>query len=106
MISITDFATKKIQEFGTQEKTPFDGLRIYLSSGGCSGFQYGMRFDKAQQGDIIDRQGDIILLIDPDSAKFLKDTVLDYTEELTGTGFVFKNPNVRSKCACGLSVEV
>ena len=81
-----------------------DFLRISVVGGGCSGYQYGLDFDKEERmGDIALSFGDVKVVIDPVSAGYLKGTVVDYVSGLNGTGFQFKNPNAKRTCGCGSS---
>jgi len=105
-ILVTEMAAKKVEEFKSKEPKPAFGLRVWLASGGCSGLQYGMAFDDKKEDDYVVASNGINILIDPMSAKHLEGTQIDYVESLEGSGFKINNPNVRSSCACGQSVEV
>ena len=105
-ISLTELAAKKVEEFKSKEPKPAYGLRIWLASGGCSGLQYGMAFDDKKEDDNVVQSNGVNILVDPMSARNLEGTQIDYVESLEGAGFKITNPNVRSSCACGQSVEV
>ena len=79
-------------------------LRVYVSGGGCSGFQYGFTFDEASQsGDtVVENQG-VKLVIDPMSFQYLVGAEVDFKESLEGSQFVIKNPNASTTCGCGSS---
>lgn len=104
MIQLTPSARSAIQKFIQGNETPVAGLRIAISGGGCSGFQYGMRLEEAAAEDdlVIDCEG-IQLFVDPLSAPLLKGVTVDFIDSLTGSGFKFHNPNATSTCACGSS---
>src|SRR5438270_4363349 len=70
-------------------------LRLYIEQGGCSGMQYGMVFDETRDGDLITKEGDIRVLVDPVSADYLRGTVVDFSESLTAGGFKISNPNAK-----------
>lgn len=80
-------------------------LRLYVEQGGCSGMQYGMVFDEVRDGDMEAEFDGARVVVDPDSAPFLRGTEVDYSEALTGGGFKIRNPQARSNCGCGRSFE-
>ncbi len=81
-----------------------DFLRVSVVGGGCSGYQYGLDFDKEERiGDIAIDFGGVKVVVDPVSAGYLRGTVVDYVTGLHGTGFQFKNPNAKRTCGCGSS---
>lgn len=81
-----------------------DFLRISVVGGGCSGYQYGLDFDKEERmGDIAMDFDGVKVVVDPVSAGYLRGTVVDYVTGLNGTGFQFKNPNAKRTCGCGSS---
>jgi len=82
-------------------------LRIYVSGGGCSGFQYGFTFDETvNEDDTVLEQHGIQILVDSMSIGYLKDSTVDYTTSIAGSQFVIKNPNAVSQCGCGSSFAV
>ncbi|AEH39727.1 hypothetical protein, hesB/yadR/yfhF family [Buchnera aphidicola (Cinara tujafilina)] len=82
-------------------------LRIYITGGGCSGFQYGFKLDKKQQKyDVIFKNSNICVIIDPISLQYLKGGKLDYIENLEGSKFIIINPNAKTTCGCGLSFSI
>ena len=82
-------------------------LRVYISGGGCSGFQYGFEFDENQAEDDLALQRDgVTLLVDPLSLQYLVGAEVDYTESLHGAQFVIRNPNAKTTCGCGSSFAV
>jgi len=103
----TDNAARKVKDLIAEEKNPNLMLRVFISGGGCSGFQYGFTFDESvQDGDTrIDKDG-VTLLIDPMSFQYLVGAEIDYTEGLQGSQFVIKNPNAKTTCGCGSSFAV
>lgn len=103
----TAAAARKVMELILDEKNPELNLRVYISGGGCSGFQYGFMFDenKAEDDIRVERDG-VTLLVDPLSFQYLAGAEVDYTESLQGAQFVIKNPNASTTCGCGSSFSV
>lgn len=81
-------------------------LRVAVEGGGCSGFQYDIRFDDPAPDDLILEQGAQKVLIDPVSLPFLENAEIDFSDELIGARFVINNPNASSSCGCGISFSV
>lgn len=81
-------------------------LRVEVSGGGCSGFRYDIRLDKAAADDVLIEEGGTRVLVDPVSLPFLDNAVIDFVEEAAGAHFVVRNPNVSSSCGCGTSFAV
>ena len=104
MITLTPNARSAIAKFIDGAASPVAGLRIAISGGGCSGFQYGMSLEEAKQDDdtIVDCDG-VTLLVDPFSASLLAGVTVDFVDSLAGSGFKFENPNATSSCGCGSS---
>jgi iron-sulfur cluster insertion protein len=106
-IILTDAAARKVQELILEERNPELKLRVYISGGGCSGFQYGFSFDEEQAEDDIAVHNDgVTLLVDPLSFQYLMGAEVDYTENLQGAQFVIRNPNASTTCGCGSSFSV
>lgn len=106
-MKFTDAAAGKVKRLIEEEKNPNLKLRIYVSGGGCSGFQYGFTFDEnIDDGDITIENGDVSLVIDPMSYQYLIGAEVDYTEGLEGAQFVVRNPNASTTCGCGSSFSV
>lgn len=104
MLTLTPSALSAVEKFIKGSDTPVAGLRISISGGGCSGFQYGMRLEEAKaEDDVVVDVGDVTLLIDPFSAPMLDGVTVDFVDSLNGSGFKFENPNATSSCACGSS---
>ena len=104
MIQLTPKAAKAIQRFIKYSETPVTGMRVSVSGGGCSGFQYGMRLEEAKaEDDVVVEFGGVTLLVDPFSAPLLDGVKVDFVDSLNGSGFKFENPNATSSCACGSS---
>ncbi|MEO7064068.1 MAG: iron-sulfur cluster insertion protein ErpA [Dokdonella sp.] len=103
----SDAAAGKVRELIAEEGNPELKLRVYISGGGCSGFQYGFTFDEARAEDdlAVDNDG-VTLLVDPLSLQYLAGAEIDYTESLTGAQFVIRNPNAKTTCGCGSSFTV
>ena len=106
-IVFTDAAARKVQELILEERNPDLNLRVYISGGGCSGFQYGFSFDEEQAEDDIAIENDgVTLLVDPLSFQYLMGAEVDYSESLQGAQFVIRNPNASTTCGCGSSFSV
>ena len=103
-IRISDAVLTKVAELLEEEADPGLRLRIYVTGGGCSGFQYGFTFDEVKNEDdaVMEKNG-VQLLIDPMSYQYLVGAEIDYQEGLEGAQFVIKNPNAQSTCGCGSS---
>ncbi|OGA14702.1 MAG: iron-sulfur cluster insertion protein ErpA [Betaproteobacteria bacterium RIFCSPLOWO2_12_FULL_63_13] len=100
----SDSAAGKVRELIEEEGNSDLKLRVFVTGGGCSGFQYGFTFDEVQNEDdtVMEKNG-VTLLIDPMSYQYLVGAVIDYTDGLEGSQFVIKNPNATSTCGCGSS---
>ena len=103
----SDSAANKVKQLIEEEGNSELKLRVFVSGGGCSGFQYGFTFDEVQNEDdtVMEKHG-VRLLIDPMSFQYLTGAEIDYTEGLEGAQFVIKNPNAQSTCGCGSSFSV
>jgi len=103
----TDAAAEKVGELIREEDNPDLMLRVFVSGGGCSGFQYGFTFDeKMEEGDTqVENQG-VTLLVDPMSVQYLMGAEIDYKEDLEGAQFIIRNPNAQTTCGCGSSFSV
>lgn len=100
----TDSAVQKVKALVEEEKNPALMLRVFVSGGGCSGFQYGFTFDEAEQdGDTKVVKDGVTLLIDPMSFQYLVGAEIDYKEGVDGAQFVIKNPQAKTTCGCGSS---
>jgi iron-sulfur cluster insertion protein len=103
----TDAAARKVMELIMEEANPSLKLRVYISGGGCSGFQYGFTFDEeAAEDDIRVTNDGVTLVVDPMSFQYLMGAEVDYTENLQGAQFVIRNPNASTTCGCGSSFSV
>lgn len=106
-LTVTEAAVAKVADLIAEEGNPSLKLRIYVSGGGCSGFQYGFAFDEAvNEDDFSIEQGGVTLLIDPMSYQYLVGAEIGYEDGLEGSRFVIKNPNATSTCGCGSSFSV
>ncbi len=100
----TDSAANKVKGLIEEEGNDNLKLRVYVSGGGCSGFQYGFTFDEAiNDGDTSVEKNGVTLLIDPMSYQYLVGAEIDYKEDLEGSQFVIRNPNATTTCGCGSS---
>jgi iron-sulfur cluster assembly protein len=106
MIHLTERAAQKIRELLEREGVPLEtgGLRIGVQGGGCSGLSYAMRLEvQARERDKVFEAYGARVFVDPKSYLYLRDTTLDYREELMRRGFVFENPQASRTCGCGSS---
>lgn len=103
IISMTPAAAGKVRELLAQENDPSLGLRIFVAGGGCSGLQYGMTLDEAQEGDSVIEQEGFKILVDEMSVSYIDGSEVDYVDSLMGAGFTVNNPNAVSSCGCGHS---
>ena len=106
-IVFTDAAANKVGELIREEDNPNLMLRVFISGGGCSGFQYGFTFDETvEEGDSeVENQG-VKLVVDPMSIQYLMGAEIDYKEDLQGAQFIIRNPNAKTTCGCGSSFSV
>ena len=103
----TDNAANKVRELIEEEGNNDLKLRVFVSGGGCSGFQYHFELDdKAAGDDLVIEQDGIKVLIDATSLEFLQGAELDYADELIGAAFKVGNPNAKSSCGCGTSFSI
>ena len=108
MIELTDKGAEKVREFlaAQAEADATAGLRVGVRGGGCSGFQYMLAFDEQRDGDTVVESHGIRLLVDSDSAPYVRGATVDFVERLQGAGFKVDNPNVVAACGCGSSFRV
>ena len=100
----SDSAASKVKQLIDEEGNPELKLRVFVTGGGCSGFQYGFTFDEAiNEDDTSLQKNGVTLLIDPMSLQYLAGAEIDYQESVEGAQFVIKNPNATSTCGCGSS---
>lgn len=103
----TDSAASKVRDLIKDEGNDKLKLRVFVTGGGCSGFQYGFTFDEnVNDGDTEVANGGVTLLIDPMSYQYLVGAEIDYSEGLEGAQFVIRNPNATTTCGCGSSFSV
>jgi len=106
-IIFTDSAANKVKQLIEDEGNDALKLRVFVSGGGCSGFQYGFTFDESiTEGDTSIEKNGVTLLVDPMSFQYLVGAEIDYTEGLEGAQFVIRNPNATTTCGCGSSFSV
>ncbi|GAJ67311.1 iron-sulfur cluster insertion protein ErpA [Edwardsiella piscicida] len=106
-LQFTDAAANKVKSLIADEDNPNLKLRVYITGGGCSGFQYGFTFDdNVNDGDMtIENQG-VALVVDAMSLQYLVGGSVDYTEGLEGSRFIVNNPNAKTTCGCGSSFSI
>ncbi len=100
-------AALKVKELIEEEKNEALKLRVYITGGGCSGFQYGFTFDEnLEEGDTAVENEGVQLLVDPMSFQYLMGAEIDYQDDLEGARFIIRNPNAQTTCGCGSSFNV
>ncbi len=106
-IQFTEAAARKVKELLAEEGSPDLKLRVFVTGGGCAGFQYGFTFDEHVNDDdtTVEAHG-VTLVIDPMSYQYLMGAEIDYKEDLEGAQFVIRNPNAVTTCGCGSSFSV
>lgn len=106
-INLSASAAKKVRELVLEEENEDLKLRVFITGGGCSGFQYGFTFDElvADDDTAIERDG-VTVLVDPMSFPYLAGSEVDYTEGLEGSRFIVNNPNATATCGCGSSFSI
>ncbi|QOJ22875.1 MAG: iron-sulfur cluster insertion protein ErpA [Gammaproteobacteria bacterium] len=106
-LSFTENAALKVKQLIEEEGNNNLKLRVFISGGGCSGFQYGFTFDETiNEDDTVMEKSGVKLLVDPMSFQYLIGAEIDYQENLQGAQFVIKNPGATSTCGCGSSFSV
>ncbi|GAM72835.1 probable iron binding protein [Vibrio ishigakensis] len=106
-LNFSDAAAARVKVLITEEENPELKLRVYITGGGCSGFQYGFTFDeKVNEGDAVIVKDEVTLVVDPMSLQYLIGGTVDYTEGLEGARFFIDNPNATTTCGCGASFSV
>jgi iron-sulfur cluster assembly protein len=104
LVTVTDAAAQKVVELRQREGKADARLRLFVKSGGCSGFSYGLAFDeKVNEGDLVEEHGNVAVVIDSFSKQHVDGAEIDYVDSLMGSGFAINNPNAVSSCACGSS---
>ena len=106
-VSLTEGAINKILSHHDQNEPSKINLRVYVTGGGCSGFQYGFTFDESvdQEDTCISKNG-AQLVVDPLSMQYIAGSTIDYVEDLSGSKFIVKNPNATTTCGCGESFSI
>jgi len=106
-LEVTDRAVEKVQSLKTEEENDDLKLRVYVTGGGCSGFQYGFSFEDAMAEDdtLVSRDG-VTVLVDSLSFQYLAGSTVDYEVGLMGSRFLITNPNASTTCGCGASFSI
>ncbi|MDY6828633.1 MAG: iron-sulfur cluster insertion protein ErpA [Pseudomonadota bacterium] len=106
-LEVTPAAASKVQQLLAEEGNAGLKLRVYVTGGGCSGFQYGFSFDESVADDDtrVERDG-VMVVVDPLSYPYLLGSEIDYAEGLEGARFIVRNPNATTTCGCGSSFSV
>jgi iron-sulfur cluster insertion protein len=106
-VRLSAAAARRVAEIVAAENNPALRLRIAVSGGGCSGFQYGFTLDDSVNDDDVKVERDgVELLVDPVTLDFMRGAEVDYVEDLAGASFQIRNPNAKTSCGCGTSFSV
>ena len=105
IVTLTASAVVEVKSLLTKPENAGKHMRFYVEQGGCSGMQYGMVFDEKRDGDHVTENDGVTVLVDAISAQYLRGTVVDFSDALTGGGFKITNPNAKQSCGCGKSFE-
>jgi iron-sulfur cluster assembly accessory protein len=103
MITLSPRAATQVRTMQNELNAPAKRLRVFVESGGCSGFQYGMSFDELKADDTQFESEGVAVIMDPASLAYLNGSHVDFDDGLQGKGFEIKNPNAQSTCGCGKS---
>ncbi len=107
VLQLTEQAVAKVKSLMESEANEDLKLRVFVTGGGCSGFQYGFTFDElAEEDDTLVEKDGVVVLVDPLSYQYIEGAQLDYTEGLEGSRFVVSNPNASTTCGCGSSFSI
>jgi iron-sulfur cluster assembly protein/iron-sulfur cluster insertion protein len=106
IVNLTARAVEEVRSLLANAENTGKQMRFYVEQGGCSGMQYGMVFDEKRDGDLVSEQDGVTILVDPVSSNYLRGTVVDFSDAMTGGGFKISNPNAKQSCGCGKSFEV
>jgi iron-sulfur cluster insertion protein len=107
LLAVTESAANKVRALIEEEGNDALKLRVFITGGGCSGFQYGFTFDESvNEGDTEVEKNGVTFLVDPMSFQYLTGAEIDYKEDLQGAQFVIRNPNASTTCGCGSSFSV
>ena len=103
----TDNAANKVKQLIAEEGNPNLKLRVFVTGGGCSGFQYGFTFDEEiQEGDMSVENDGVTVVVEPMSYQYLEGAEVDFKDSLEGSMFVINNPNATTTCGCGSSFSI
>jgi iron-sulfur cluster insertion protein len=106
-MSFTDSAVNKVKELIQEEGNPELKLRVFITGGGCSGFQYGFTFDEiTNEDDLVVAKDGVSFLVDSMSYQYLAGAEIDYVDSFEGAQFTIKNPNASTTCGCGSSFSI
>jgi iron-sulfur cluster assembly accessory protein len=103
MVTLSSKAAQQVRTMHAELNAPDKLLRVFVETGGCSGFQYGMSFDDPKADDQRFESEGLAILLDPASHAYLEGSLIDFDDGLQGKGFEIKNPNAQSTCGCGKS---
>ena len=107
MITLTEKATEQVKQSISGHQESYEGIRLSVHAGGCSGFEYKMQLERTKRdGDQVIKNSGFNLYIDEQSLLYLNGTEIDFVESSTGAGYTFRNPNSKGSCGCGESFNV
>ncbi len=105
IIELTEDAVKHLRQLAEDRGEDGVYLRIEVERGGCAGMQYAMSFDQKRDADNLVEKDGVGVLVDPESAEFIAGSIVDYSDDLTSSGFKIRNPKAVRSCGCGTSFE-
>jgi iron-sulfur cluster assembly accessory protein len=106
VVKLTESAANQVKTMlATEKDSAGKALRVYVEAGGCSGMQYGMVFDEKRADDLSAEFNGVSVVVDPFSANYVRGSVVDFSDALTGGGFKITNPQAKQSCGCGKSFE-
>ena len=105
VLQLTPAAVAQMRLIQGQPENAGKALRVYVEKGGCSGMQYGLVFDEKRDGDLVAEQDGVTALVDAFSADYLRGSVVEFSDALSGGGFKLTNPQAKQSCGCGKSFE-
>ena len=103
VVRLTESAALEVKSLLSKPENAGKTLRLFVEQGGCSGMQYSMTFDEKRPDDLSSEVHGVFVVVDPFSAQYLRGTVVDFSDSLTGGGFKMSNPNAKQSCGCGKS---
>jgi len=106
-LNLSDSALRRVARLKAEKGSDQLLLRVFVQGGGCSGFQYGFKFEtERDEDDMLIERGDVSVVVDPLSYQYLAGAEIDFLDDLLGSRFVINNPNATTTCGCGSSFAI